>query len=90
MDRAQAHRLWLSTLSLGLVGADDATRRRLEAVWRQAGLDDADTGPLRDALSVADDLQRRTRIVRETRAAIRRAGFDPDLLSTPAANMQGL
>ena len=88
MDRGQALRLWIGTLELGLDGPE--TRRRLEDLWIHAGLAAAELEPLRRALAEGDDLVRRENLIRRTRLCIRRAGFDPDLLSTPAAGMRGL
>jgi hypothetical protein len=90
MDRTQALRLWLGTLEQGLVGGDAETRGRLEGLWAGCGLDAAEAAAVRASLDAPDELARRERLVRATRGCIRRAGHDPDLLSTPAAGMRGL
>jgi hypothetical protein len=78
----------MGTLGLGLDGSE--TRRRLEDLWAEAGLGSADLEGLRQALAEDGDLARREALIRRTRLCIRRAGFDPDLLSTPAAGMRGI
>ena len=90
MDRAQAFRLWFATLELGLPDDAPATRARLQELWSAAGLDGAEREQLLGALGLPDDLGRRGELIRRTRVCIRRAGFDPDLLSTPAAGMRGI
>lgn len=91
MDREGAHRLWQGTLGLGPLAADAPSRARLQALWRAAGVPGGEVERLLAALPLeAGDLERRHRVVRETRRWIRAAGFDPDLLSTPAAGMRGL
>lgn len=91
MEREHAHHLWQSTLALGLVPTDPAALAPLQDVWRKAGLSAATQERLLGAArEETGDLERRQRLVRETRRVIRDAGFDPDLLSTPAARMLGL
>lgn len=90
MDRGQALRLWFGTLGLGADLEGPEARRRLEELWAQAGLGPKDREALAQALAMDGDLARRDALVRRTRLCIRRAGFDPDLLSTPAAGMRGL
>lgn len=91
MDREQAHRLWQATLALRPLGTQPETFEALGALWRQAGVADADQARLLAALSAEQgSLERRELVVREMRRLIRAAGFEPDLLSTPAAGMRGL
>lgn len=91
MDRERAHRLWRSTLALGLMGDDPESFEQLEALWRDTGVRDSEQECIRRAVSrESGALERRQRVIRETRRLIRQAGFDPDLLSTPAAGMSGL
>lgn len=86
MNRTQAHRLWFATLSLKEVqeGAD------LRALWADAGLEAAETGPLASALQTPDPSDRRRALIRQTRLCIGNHGLDPDTLSTPAAGMRGI
>lgn len=89
MERESAHRLWQSTLAFRLLGEDAA--RDLGAVWSDCGVSAAQQERLAAALrSGSGPLERREAVIRETRRLIREAGFDPDLLSTPAAGMRGL
>ena len=91
MDREHAHRLWQSTLALKLVPAGPAALASLQAEWRAAGISQPDQERVLAAVrEEPGDLERRQRLVRETRTLIRASGFDPDLLSTPAAGMRGL
>jgi|GEM_PF-6145002 len=91
MDRERAHRLWQSTLDLRLLGDAPEAFEALRALWRDAGVADVDQARLLKAVSGEPGaLERRQRVIRETRRLIRDAGFDSDLLSTPAAGMRGL
>lgn len=90
MNRDQACGLWFSTLDLGPVDADPASRSRLEALWTGAGLLPGQREPLLEAVALPDRFARRFELVRRTRLCIGAAGFDPALLSTPAATMRGL
>jgi len=91
MDREGAHHLWQSTLALGLLPAGPSALRPLRTLWDAAGLTAAAQERLVGAAAEeTGDLERRQRLVRETRGVIHAAGFDPDLLSTPAAGMRGL
>ncbi len=87
MDGTQAQRLWLGTLALTdlprLTGARPP--HELLGLWEAAGLDGEARERLAAALAADESLTRRQRLVRETRRLLRLAGYDPDLVTTPAA-----
>jgi hypothetical protein len=85
MDRTQALRLWHATLALKEVSRGAAGEAELRPLWAEAGLTAADTAPLVAALQVEDDLERRHQLIRRTRLLLLQHGYNPDLLSTPAA-----
>lgn len=87
MNRGQAHALWFSTLALG---REDVVPARLKPLWSQAGLAAGETEPLAQVLKEPDVDQRRRVLIRKTRMLLQAAGFVPDLLSTPAAQMRGI
>ena len=89
MDGDQARRLWLGTLVLvdlpRLNGPVVRPPEAVSALWEMAGLDEEARQRLRAALTAEESLTRRQRLVHETRRLLRLAGYDPDLLTTPAA-----
>ncbi len=87
MNRRQAHDLWFSTLALG---REDVIPARLKPLWSRAGLLALETEPLTLALKEPDVDERRRLLIQTTRRLLQAAGFVPDLLSTPAAQMRGL
>ena len=87
MTRRQAHALWFDTLALG---REDVLPARLKDLWNKAGLTRHETEGVAGALTESDVDERRRQVIQQTRTVLRLAGFDPDLLSTPAATMRGL
>ncbi len=86
MNRAQAHKLWFDTLALGL----DLEVSALGRMWQEAGLGGEETAALGVALEQPDRGEARRRLIRKTREVLLEQGWDPDLISTPAAPMRGL
>lgn len=87
MTRQQAHTLWFETLALG---REDLLPNRLKPLWSKVGLAAREAAPLEAVFAEGDVDERRRKLIQQTRLLLRAAGFDPDLLSTPAAQMRGL
>lgn len=88
MSNDAAMRLWFGTLSLREV-PQTASPVMLE-LWRSAGLTEAERRALGATLRLEDDSERRRSLIRTTRHLLHQAGYNVDLLSTPAAPMRGL
>ncbi len=88
MSNDAAMRLWFGTVSLREVPASASPA--LQELWRAGGLTETERRVLGATLRLEDDSERRRSLIRATRHLIRQAGYNVDLLSTPAAPMRGL
>jgi hypothetical protein len=88
VQRGRALQLWWATLGLKEVPAGASGEAQLRPLWTECGLSESDMADLAAAVRAEDGLERRHQLVRRTRRLIQRYGFDPSILSIPAAETE--